>query len=72
MKTEQLVLCVQSANGIYCSEDRQQIQLSFDELDDELNRICALSQKPIAKNSSISLLSQHDAENAMLYFTKKL
>ncbi len=71
IKTEQLVLSVQSANGIYCFEDRQQIQVNFDELNNELNRINAFSQKTIAKNNNISLLSQSDAENAMLYLVKK-
>lgn len=71
IQTEQLVLSVKSANGIYCSEDRQQIQLNFDELNNELKRISGLSQKNIVKNNSISLLSQSDAENAMLYLVKK-
>jgi flagellin-like hook-associated protein FlgL len=71
IKTEQLVLSVRSANGIYCPEDRQQIQLNYDELNKELNRISVLSQKPTAKNNAVSLLSQSDAENAMLYLAKK-
>lgn len=71
IKTEQLVLSVRSANGIYCSEDRQQIQLNYDELNKELNRINELSQKPTAKNNTVSLLSQSDAENAMLCLAKK-
>ena len=71
IKTEQLVLSVQSANGIYCSEDRQQIQLNFDELNNELNRISGFSRKSIVPNNGISVLSQSDAENAMLCLVKK-
>ncbi len=70
IKTAQLVLSIQSANGIYCFEDRQQIQLNFDELNNELNRIGILLQKSITKNSSISLLFQSDAEKAMLDLVK--
>jgi hypothetical protein len=48
IRTEQLVLSVQNTNGIYCSEDREQIQLHYDELNKELNRINGLPQKPAA------------------------
>ena len=70
IRTEQLVLSVQSANGIYCSEDREQIQVHYDELNKELNRINGLPQKPIASDTAVSLLTQPDAENAMLYLAK--
>jgi len=71
IREKQLALCVQSSSGIYCAEDRRQIQVDFDEVSKELNRIeVLLNKKPAGKH--VCLLSQPEAENAMLYLSKKL
>jgi hypothetical protein len=72
IKTERLVLCVKSADGIYCAEDRQQMQVTVNELTDELHRITALIQKSGMTERSISLSTQADAEQAMRYFAKNV
>jgi len=73
MKTDLLVLSIKSANGIYTSNDRKQIQMKYDEINNELIRISSLLKKTNSNKyeENISLLSQPDAEYAMLYLVKK-
>jgi 5-methylcytosine-specific restriction endonuclease McrBC GTP-binding regulatory subunit McrB len=67
-----LVLSIKSANGIYTLIDRKQMQNQFDELNSEQLRISTLFKKSIPKKgqSNISLLTQAEAEKAMLNLMK--
>jgi flagellin len=52
-------LAVQSANGIYTEEDREQIQIEVDQLVDEVNRVASHAQF-----NGLNMLTGRFAENA--------
>ncbi len=71
--TRLFTLAVQSASGIYGKDDRQMLQMEFNELFDELKRIEKLTgiKSLFADLKNPSLLTQKDAEEMMILMAGK-
>ncbi|OHD61624.1 MAG: hypothetical protein A2014_07690 [Spirochaetes bacterium GWF1_49_6] len=71
--TRLFTLAVQSASGIYCADDRKQIQMEFNELFDELKRYEKITGMKSMFNDlkNPTLLTQKDAEELMILMAGK-
>ncbi|NPV00743.1 MAG: hypothetical protein HPY53_05105 [Brevinematales bacterium] len=73
LDTRLFTLAVQSASGIYCSDDRKQIQMEFDQLFDELKRYEKITgiKGMFSDLKNPNLLTQKDSEALMILMAKK-